>query len=129
MKIKFKPNVKTALSNVDPLHIRMVIENLLNNANKYSPEGSTVNVTLSSSPNYQVINIEDRGIGIATEDMSKLFQKFSRVQNPESNASGSGLGLYWAKKLVDLHNGTIDVSSKPGKGTTFTVKLPRVKTI
>lgn len=129
MGIEFSAKVESAPCHVDPLHIRMVVENLLSNANKYSPEGSIVSVSISTSPKYQVIDITDQGIGIAKDDIAKLFQKFSRVHNPESSASGSGLGLYWAKKLIDLHNGTISVTSKPGKGTTFTVKLPKEKVI
>lgn len=124
MRLHFEPAVKSAICSVDPLHIRMVIENLLSNARKYSPEGSSVTLTLSASLNYKIIRIKDEGIGIAPEDISKLFQKFSRIQNPESTAGGSGLGLYWAKKLIDLHDGTINVTSEPAKGTVFVVKLP-----
>lgn len=126
-EIRFNPKLNSAMCSVDPLYMRMVFENLLSNANKYSPAGSTVTVVLSSSPKHIAIQIKDKGIGIAAEDIPKLFHKFSRIHNPKSTAGGTGLGLYWAKKLIDLHNGIISVSSKPGKGTTFTIKLPKEK--
>ncbi len=126
-KIRFSSTVKSVICNVDPLHIRMVIENLLSNACKYSSPKSIVNVSLSTSAKYKIIQIKDKGIGISRDDIPKLFQKFSRVHNPKSTVSGNGLGLYWAKKLIDLHDGTISVTSVPGKGTTFTVKLPTKK--
>lgn len=129
IKLLLKFNHPTIFCSIDPLHIRMVVENLLSNANKYSPGNTTVTVTLDESPDYQVIEIVDQGIGIAPSDISKLFQKFSRINNPKSTASGNGLGLYWAKKLIDLHNGTINVNSRLGRGTKFTIKLPNEKKV
>lgn len=111
----------------DPLHLQMVIENLVNNANKYSRPHTKVTVNIKSYSKYACISVKDHGVGIAKKDFPKLFNKFSRLENVRSTASGTGLGLYWAKKLVELHKGTIKVESEVGKGTTFTVKIPREK--
>ncbi len=114
----------SVLCTVDPLHMRMVFENLLSNALKYSPDKSKVTVSVSGATDHLIITVADQGIGIAERDIPRLFQKFSRIHNPQSSASGTGLGLYWAKKLLDLHGGTITISSKLNKGTTFTVTIP-----
>ncbi len=107
--------------------IRMVFENLIDNASKYSDRDTTIKVAVRVRKKSVTVRIVDQGVGIEEEDMNKLFEKFSRIHNPLSTqAGGSGLGLYWAKKVVDLHNGTIEVESHPGKGTTFIVHLPRL---
>lgn len=109
---------------MDPLHIQMVLENIINNANKYSPPDTTVCVVLSEAPSSVTVTVADQGIGIAPEDIPKLFNKFSRIENATSTASGTGLGLYWAKKLVELYNGKITLKSELHKGSTFSVILP-----
>lgn len=113
-----------AVAAVDPLYMQMVFENLVNNAQKYSPDGTSVTVTVSSTPEAITVRVKDQGIGIATKDIPSLFRKFSRLENVNSMASGTGLGLYWAKKLVELHGGSIKVSSQLRKGTTFSVIIP-----
>lgn len=100
-------------------------KNILHNAEKYSPDGSVVTVTVSATPKDTIVTFTDTGIGIAEDDMGKLFKKFSRAESVISTASGTGLGLYWAKKIVDLHAGKITVESTLGKGTTFSVILPK----
>jgi PAS domain S-box-containing protein len=124
LTLQFKSSVEQANCKVDPLHIRMVFENLLDNARKYSPEYKRVIINLKKSPSLCTITIQDQGVGIDEKDIPKLFQKFSRVDNPLSAVGGTGLGLYWVKKLITLHNGSIEVSSKVSVGTTFTIKLP-----
>ncbi|HUP26409.1 MAG TPA: ATP-binding protein [Candidatus Limnocylindrales bacterium] len=112
------------LAMVDPLHLRMVFDNLLDNAYKYSHENTKVTVELALTEQAAIIKIRDQGVGIDKKDMDKLFQKFSRIANPLSFVGGTGLGLYWAQKLIDLHSGKLTASSVIGKGTTFTVKVP-----
>lgn len=124
ISINIVANSERVIANIDPLHIRMVLENLLDNARKYSPENSHVAVQLTSNKDTHVIKVIDQGYGIAKSDLPKLFQKFSRLNNPHSTASGTGLGLYWAKKLIDLHGGTLKVSSRLGTGTTFVLEIP-----
>ena len=125
LTLRMRQNVDKVNIKIDPLHIRMVIENLLDNAQKYSPPGSAVLIRLVADDKTVRISVSDNGIGIDPQDIPKLFQKFSRISNPESSASGTGLGLYWAMKLIKLHKGSIHVQSELGIGTTFIVKLPR----
>lgn len=103
----------------------MVLENILDNASKYSPPGKKLEVKLSKSKKSLAISVKDNGVGIIKQDRHKLFNKFSRSDNPLSiTVGGTGLGLYWAKKIVDLHSGSIIVKSKPNHGSTFTITLP-----
>ncbi|MDB5162460.1 MAG: Sensor protein [Candidatus Saccharibacteria bacterium] len=110
---------------IDSNLIRMVLENIINNASKYSHEHKAITVTINQVDNRVLISVKDEGVGIKEADRHHLFQKFSRIDNDLStHVGGSGLGLYWAKKIVDLHNGKITAMSEHNKGTTFTVELP-----
>jgi signal transduction histidine kinase len=110
---------------IDPEHMRMVFENLLDNASKYSPSNSDIKVKVYNKEQKIYIDFKDEGIGISDQDKSKLFNKFSRVGNSFQQApNGSGLGLYWAREIVKLHNGVIKLVSQPGRGSVFTVVLP-----
>lgn len=112
---------------IDKDRIRMVIENLLDNASKYSPAQTSVDVTLETQNGMLLVTIADQGVGIAKADQGRLFEKFSRIHNSLSTqVGGTGLGLYWAHKIVDLHGGRIDVRSREGKGTTFIIRLPKL---
>jgi signal transduction histidine kinase len=124
MPITLKGN-KQVMALVDEQYIKGVIENLVDNAIKYSKNGSPIDISIDREEDEVCIAVQDRGLGIRKRDINKLFNKFSRLTNEFSaNSEGSGLGLYWVKQVVHLHNGTIDVVSKEGKGSTFTVKLP-----
>jgi two-component system phosphate regulon sensor histidine kinase PhoR len=111
---------------VDPLHMQMVFDNLIDNANKYSAPGGAVEIRVSDNKDTVAVEIQDEGVGIAAKDIPKLFNKFSRVDK-SSSVNGTGLGLYWAKKLVELYGGDITIHSKPRKGTTFCVTIPKDK--
>jgi PAS domain S-box-containing protein len=118
---------KAVFASIDAARIRMVVENLIDNASKYTPDGKRITVTINhiASKKEVVIKIKDEGVGIAAEDLPKLFQKFSRLENPLSiQVGGTGIGLYWAKKIIDLHEGSIKIRSTLGKGTTFIVRIP-----
>lgn len=122
--ITFNVPAKTIMARVDERLIRMAIENLLDNAGKYSPVGKPVLVTLQEHEGNVVIAIRDHGVGIPKKQQSNLFQKFSRIDNPHSIAAGgTGLGLYWAKKIIDLHDGELSLISRPNRGSTFTITL------
>ena len=109
----------------DSGYLRMAIENLINNADKYTPEGGTITIAVKERWGMLRISIKDTGVGIAKEDIDKLFTKFSRIHNQLSiKAGGSGIGLYLASEIIKLHSGKISVVSKLGKGTTFTIDLP-----
>lgn len=106
--------------------LRMVVENLVSNAIKYTPPGGIVTVRLLRRGNRWVLSVKDTGVGIAKSDFSKLFKQFSRIANARSDfVTGTGVGLYLAHHLTILHGGSISVTSSKGKGSTFTVRLPR----
>lgn len=110
---------------VDPLRLRQVILNLIDNAIKYTPSGS-VTVKLAEVDESLVLTVADTGIGIPDADREKMFGKFYRAANAKSRiVNGSGLGLFVVKEIVTRHGGTIDYASGPAGGTTFTVALPR----
>jgi signal transduction histidine kinase len=128
-RIIYHHDSKNAVCNIDKARMRMVFENLIDNANKYTFEGKRVTVTCADAPTQVIITVTDEGVGIDEKSVPKLFQKFSRIENPLSTqAGGTGLGLYWAYKIVLLHDGELEVQSIPKIGTTFTVKLPKQKT-
>jgi two-component system phosphate regulon sensor histidine kinase PhoR len=128
-KIVFSQPEDPVLVKIDAEQIRMALENLLENASNYSPEGKKITVKLSKTKDDSArITIKDQGVGIDSTDIPKLFQKFSRLNNPLSNTvSGTGIGLYFCKKIIELHSGKISVRSAVDKGTTFTIILPRKK--
>lgn len=100
-----------------------LLNNLLSNAIKYSPQGSTVSLTLSCTPESIRFEVQDCGIGIPLEDQKLLFEPFRRATNV-GKTPGTGLGLAIVKRSVDLHGGQITVESQVGRGTTFIVTLP-----
>ena len=102
-----------------------IITNLLSNAIKYSPQDSEVQFDLLFTAPSIILSIQDQGIGIPSQEFSKLFESFRRASNV-GNIKGTGLGLAILKRCVDLHEGKIDVESEVGKGTTFTITLPLV---
>lgn len=123
--LKLETNHGDMTAYVDSDSLRMAIDNLLDNAHKYTPNGRRVKVGLVKRAKSAVISVTDRGVGIAKTDMPKMFKMFSRVENPLTlQEEGTGLGLYWAQRIVKLHKGKITVQSEQGKGTTFTIILP-----
>jgi len=107
----------------DPMRLEIVIGNLLDNAIKYSPQGGEVLAHLSVSDGLAMLSVRDEGIGITSEDMSRLFVRFSRLA-PYGDVPGTGLGLYLVRELARLHGGDIVAVSTPGKGSEFTLSLP-----
>ena len=107
----------------DALRLEIIIANLLDNAVKYSPKGGDVTAQLSMSGDVAVLKVQDQGIGIAAEDMDRLFVRFSRV-NTLTDVPGTGLGLYLARELARLHKGEIVAASTPGVGSEFVLRLP-----
>jgi|GEM_PF-986444 len=110
---------------IDVRFMRMVIENLLSNASKYSPEGRPISIIAWRSRIYVYIQVKDEGYGISQADQCKLYRKFSRIYNKRAAAvEGTGLGLYWCKKIIELHNGTLELESELDHGAAFTMRLP-----
>jgi len=119
---------KTIPVNGDAERLMMVFENLIDNSSNYSPQDTAIKIKLYSHKDFAYVDVSDQGVGIDRRDFAKLFQKFSRIPNPLSvEVGGTGLGLYWAYKIVRLHGGDIKVKSKLGEGSTFTVILPILK--
>lgn len=124
--IKIKSELEPLFSTlVDPDVLKQVFSNLLENAIKYSPEHSTVTIKSLEVGGEIVVQFADQGPGIAEDELAHVFMKFFRSRHAKASpVKGSGLGLYLAKYFVELHDGRIEVASSPGKGSTFTVKLP-----
>jgi signal transduction histidine kinase len=116
---------RTIHLNIDAHMLRMAIENILSNAIKYTYKGGRITVKLSKEGRRVYVRITDTGIGIAASDQPELFKQFTRLPNEMSQqVEGTGIGLYLAKNLVELHGGNIVVESTPSKGSTFTIILP-----
>ncbi len=126
-KVIYAPPKKKIMIRGDIDRLRMVIENIIDNAINYSDQNKSISVSVKRQKEVVVVEIKDEGVGIDRSDFPKLFQKFSRIPNPLSvEVGGTGLGLYWASKIARLHNGTIRVKSKVGEGSTFSVILPAI---
>lgn len=109
----------------DEQRLEQMLQNLLQNAIKYSPAGGTIVVRLERRAEEILLSVRDQGIGIPEEEHQSLFQRFFRASNAASQqASGFGIGLFVVNEIVARHGGSIDVSSEQGKGSTFTVHLP-----
>jgi two-component system, OmpR family, phosphate regulon sensor histidine kinase PhoR len=110
----------------DRLHLLSVIFNLIDNALKYSKETPSIQIDVKEKENNVVLSVTDNGAGIAPEYKDKIFEKFFRIPHGDThNAKGYGLGLSYAAQVIQKHHGTINVDSEPGRGTTFTIVLPK----
>jgi two-component system sensor histidine kinase BaeS len=110
---------------VDSTRIRQALGNLVSNAIRYTPDGGRVVVGVGRSGDDYLLTVTDSGTGIAAEHLPHLFDRFYRVEHSRSRATGgSGLGLAITKHLVEAHRGTITATSRPGHGSTFTIRLP-----
>jgi signal transduction histidine kinase len=105
--------------------IKQVLLNLLSNAIKYNRPGGSVTLRADAAENEMIIAVQDTGVGIPEESLPHLFQKFYRVREHENKIAGTGLGLSICRQIVNGHGGRIEVRSKVGVGTVFTVYLPR----
>jgi len=127
MKCEYS-GLENELIEVDASWIEQVLVNVLIKSIKFSPKRMSVIVVLQSTPNEIIINISDQGQGISIEEQKLLFEKFHQVSVEGSSTAGSGLGLAISKQVVELHHGSIDISSTRGAGCKFVIRLPRVQT-
>ena len=110
----------------DKTHLTNIIYNLIDNANKYSHNNPAIMISTENIVSGILIKVKDNGIGIRPEDHQKIFEKLYRVPTGDvHNVKGFGLGLSYVKAIVDKHNGTINVSSQLGNGSTFTIFIPK----
>ena len=111
----------------DRLHLSGAIENLIENALKYCAGNCLVNISVEKQQGNPVISISDNGIGMKHEELERIFDKFYRVPTGDiHNIKGFGLGLSYAKSIVEAHGGTIAVESSPGKGSRFILLIPQL---
>jgi len=109
----------------DETRIGQVIENLVSNAVKYSPEKTPIQITLWSDASAVYCSVADKGLGVSPEKLPLIFERFYRVEEGGAEVKGTGLGLFISREIVRMHGGEIRVKSKVGQGSVFTVELPR----
>ena len=110
----------------DPEQVTTILGNLVSNALKYSPDSADVTIAVRDEPGWVAVDVTDHGDGIAEEDLPKLFQPFGRLQSAiAAGIQGTGLGLHLSRALAQAEGGDIEVKSRPGEGSTFTLRLPR----
>lgn len=123
-QIQLEVDARPTRTSVDAARFSQVIDNLISNAIKFSPSGTTVRVKVESSDGHASFSVQDQGPGIPPADRALLFRSFQKLSaRPTGGEKSTGLGLAIVKKIVDAHGGTIDVDDAPGGGTRFTVKL------
>ncbi|MBV9600563.1 MAG: HAMP domain-containing histidine kinase [Chloroflexi bacterium] len=108
----------------DAIRLGRVVDNLLDNAIKYSPRGGSVEVAIAAEADTAVLSVADRGEGIPAPDLPHIFERFRRGRNVEGRIPGTGIGLAGVQRIIELHGGTISVESQVGVGTNFTIRLP-----
>ena len=124
LELPLEPDQRDAMAKADPARLRQVLLDLIENADKYSPETHPIRLVMRQEPDNSAIDVIDQGIGIPEAELQQVFERFHRASNAPEH-SGSGLGLSVVKLLVEGMVGTIEVRSRLGEGSCFTVRLPR----
>lgn len=122
--IHFQAPAEQFYAILDVVKIRQVINNLLGNAVKYSPDGSKIYCSLSARDGFAHVCVRDEGVGISAGDQKTIFEPFKTLSNTQNREKSVGLGLSIVKNIVEAHNGTLTLESEPGKGSTFCFNLP-----
>jgi len=121
--LNFFCSQKEIFANVDSIELTRVVNNLIANANKYSDKNSNIDITLKKLNHKVYFEIQDYGCGIEMRNLDKAFEKYVRLANNQKS-SGTGLGLYITKLIINAHNGNIEIKSKPQKGTKISFCIP-----
>ena len=109
----------------DPIRLKQVLCNLIQNAARYTPPGGLISISTARQDGFAQVQVSDNGIGISPEDQQRIFERFYRVDYARSRGNGgTGLGLSIVKHITAVHGGQVNVWSKPGQGSTFTIRLP-----
>ncbi len=125
VKVNFKPEQGKLVMKLDKSKIQIALKNIIDNAIRYSKEDSNVYIDIKDSLTHVTVTIKDEGQGIERKELPYLFEKFHRINVLTPNSEGLGIGLYYANRIVEKHNGKIDVKSKEGQGTTVSITLPK----
>ena len=124
-KVNLKLNAAHDFVNGDKVHLSNVLFNLLDNANKYSFDTPDITISTGNTTDKIIISISDKGIGINKDNQKKIFERLYRIPTGNvHNVKGFGLGLSYVKAVIEKHTGEVDLTSEPGKGSTFTITLP-----
>jgi signal transduction histidine kinase len=123
--INLQLNVSSPLPRIqiDPYYLTMALEQILDNAVRYTPDGGSIAIEVTAEDKWLVINVRDSGLGIADDELEHIFDRFWRHDKAHSTP-GFGLGLSIVQKVIEQHQGTINIKSKVGQGTTVTLRLP-----
>jgi signal transduction histidine kinase len=123
-RITLQHGASAALVRGDRRQLARVVTNLVGNALKYTPNGGRIDVAVSNTGPIVVLEVSDTGYGVPAADLDRLFTKYGRFHR-DKPIPGTGLGLYLSKAIVEAHGGSVGAESEPGRGSTFTVRLPR----
>jgi PAS domain S-box-containing protein len=122
--LRFDGNWPGPVGEWDPERLERVLDNIVSNAIKYSPNGGAIIVEVARDRGWGVLSVQDHGVGIPTADLPHVFERYQRARNVSAKFAGTGLGLAGAKDLIELHGGSISVTSVEGVGSKFVVRLP-----
>jgi signal transduction histidine kinase len=126
ISLEFRTPEKSEVILADVDEIRRVIQNLVDNSLKFTPAGGTITVAVSYDDSYVIVTVQDTGKGIPDEDKPKLFERFWQSSSGGRYYASTGLGLFLCHKIVEIHGGKISCQSELGRGSTFTIKLPKM---
>jgi signal transduction histidine kinase len=123
-RITVEAQEPTLVGEWDAARLARVLDNLLGNAVKYSPDGGEIAVRVTRDGRWAMLTVADQGLGIPAEDRSRIFERFQRGGNVAGRVAGSGVGLAGVRQVVEQHGGSVCVESQENVGSTFTVRLP-----
>lgn len=122
--LRFDGNQPGPIGEWDPERLERVLDNIVSNAIKYSPNGGDILVEVARDRGWGVLSVQDQGVGIPPADLPRLFERYQRGRNVAGKFAGTGLGLAGARDLIELHGGSLSVTSVEGVGSRFVVRLP-----